>query len=82
MKETKYFNGSRMMKNQEEIDWLISNLPRRPKEITILYDPLKHGWSPTDFHEICDDHPRPTITVIKSKANKIFGGYTNDKWSS
>ncbi len=31
---------------------------------------------------MCDGHPKPTITVIKSKANKIFGGYTNDKWSS
>ncbi len=69
-----------MMKKKEDINWLISQIPRGAKDIQILFDPLKHGWHPDDFHRICDGHPKPTITVIKSKANKIFGGYTNDKW--
>ncbi len=52
------------------------------KEIKILFDPQVHGWRPYDFHRICDNHPNPTFTVIKSDYEKIFGGFTKDIWNS
>jgi hypothetical protein len=57
-----------MLTKQEDIEWLLAQLPTRPKEIRILFDPKKHGWHINDFHSVCDGHPNPTITVIKSKA--------------
>jgi hypothetical protein len=33
------------------------------------------------FHELCDDKG-PTITIFKSKAERIFGGFTQQTWDS
>lgn len=48
----------------------------------MLYNWREHGFKPSDFHSRCDGHPNPTITLIKSKVGKLFGGYTKDKWAS
>jgi hypothetical protein len=73
-----------MLTNKGDIEWLLAKLPRPAeiKKIFILFDPVKHGWHTDDFHRVCDGHSNPTILVMKSKALKIFGGFTNDKWSS
>ncbi len=59
-----------MLTNKGDIEWLLANLPRPAeiKKINILFDPVKHGWHVKDFHRVCDDHPNPTIIVMKSKA--------------
>ena len=59
---------SRMIINPGDIDWLLSQIPSGAKKIDILFDPKKHGWSIDDFHRVCDDHPNPTIILMKSKA--------------
>ena len=41
----------------------------------------KQGWSPAGFHEYCDDKG-PTITVFKSSAGKVFGGFASVSWES
>ncbi len=33
------------------------------------------------FHELCDEKG-PTITVMKSKAGRVFGGFTMQSWDS
>ena len=40
-----------------------------------------HDWSMAKFHELCDNQG-PTITIMKSKAGRIFGGFTNLAWES
>ena len=59
-----------MLKNKGDIEWVLAQLPRPAeiKKINILFDPKRHGWHVKDFHHVCDGHPNPTITVIKSKA--------------
>jgi hypothetical protein len=57
-----------MLTNQEDIDWVLSQIPYGAKKIDILFDPKKHGWHHKDFHRVCDGHPNPTIIVMKSKA--------------
>ncbi len=71
-----------MIYKTEDIEWIRSKIPGGSKEIKLLFDPEIHGWGKADFHKICDGHPNPTITFIKSKAYKIFGGFTFNKWSS
>jgi hypothetical protein len=62
------FNGSRMLTDKKDINWLLSQIPSGAKKIKILFDPLHHGWHVNSFHRVCDGHPNPTIIVIKSKA--------------
>jgi hypothetical protein len=33
------------------------------------------------FHELCDNKG-PTITIYKSKADMVFGGFTQQSWDS
>jgi hypothetical protein len=56
-------------------------MPVPPKDLKILFDPVKDGWSTYDFHRKCDNHSSPTITLIKSAAGKIFGGFRAKRWS-
>jgi len=49
--------------------------------LRLLYRAGLHGWTANKFHELCDDQG-PTITVMKSEAGKVFGGFTNTSWES
>jgi hypothetical protein len=49
--------------------------------LTLLYSGSTHGWDPSKFHELCDEKG-PTITVMKSKAARVFGGFTMQSWDS
>ena len=41
----------------------------------LIYRASRDGWAAADFHSGCD-HKGPTVTVVKSNGNYIFGGYT------
>ncbi len=56
-------------------------MPQKVLSLELLYSGNKHGWSCEKFHELCDDKGA-TITIMKSKANKIFGGFTTKSWKS
>jgi hypothetical protein len=47
----------------------------------LLYRASEHGFSAENFHSKCDNHAN-TLTVIKSTNGNIFGGYTEQMWSS
>jgi hypothetical protein len=49
--------------------------------LTLLFRGTTHGWSPSKFHELCNDKG-PSITTFKSKAGRVFGGFTQQSWSS
>ena len=40
-----------------------------------------HDWTAAKFHDLCDGKG-PTIIIMKSKAGRIFGGFTNVSWES
>ena len=46
----------------------------------LLYRASIDGWAATNFH-FCCDNKGPTVTVIKSTGNYIFGGYTEQQWN-
>jgi hypothetical protein len=39
------------------------------------------GWNASDFHRKCD-YQGATLTVIKSSAGKVFGGFASVSWQS
>ena len=47
----------------------------------MLFSGSTDGWSPSKFHELCDGRG-PTITIFKSKAERVFGGFTQENWDS
>ncbi len=47
----------------------------------LVYSATRDGFGAEDFHRCCDNRG-PTITVIKSKDNCLFGGYTKISWST
>ena len=46
----------------------------------LLYRASEHDYTAKSFHECCDDKG-PTLIIIKSTGNWIFGGYTTQSWS-
>jgi hypothetical protein len=49
--------------------------------IRLLFRGSENGWSPYQFHRHCDNQG-PTITIMRSKAGKVFGGFTRQSWES
>ena len=46
----------------------------------LIYRASEHGYTAKSFHEYCD-HKYPTLVIIKSDNDCIFGGYTTQTWS-
>ena len=47
----------------------------------LLYRGSKDGWAHADFHRLCDNKG-PTVTLVKSSAGRISGGFTTVSWTS
>jgi hypothetical protein len=61
--------------------WLLNQLPMKVMALTLLFSGNSHGWKISKFHELCDEKG-PTITVMKSKAARVFGGFAMQSWDS
>lgn len=51
------------------------------KKIRLVYKGTKDGMTAYAFHEKANNKG-PTITIMKSKAGKIFGGFLPESWTS
>ena len=51
------------------------------KELKLLYRASEHNFSSNLFHSLCDEYS-PTLVIVKSNWNNIFGGYTTKTWNS
>lgn len=47
----------------------------------LLYRGTKDGFDARNFHRCCD-LKGPTLTLIKTTAGRIFGGFANESWES
>ena len=47
----------------------------------LIYRGTRDGFGASSFHALCDNKG-PTITVIKSVGDCIFGGYSDVSWTS
>ena len=54
---------------------------KKIKDIKKLYQASFDGGDPINFHNKCDNIPN-TLVLIKTKANRRFGGFTSAKWES
>jgi hypothetical protein len=65
---------------------ILSTIPPPLKQFsshtwTLLYRGSRDGFKASDFHSKCDG-PSPTVTVILTTKNFIFGGFTSIAWDS
>ena len=69
-----------MILSLEWRDWLKEAVGTSYDEYHLLYRASVNGWGSSAFHSLCDNKG-PTLVVVKS-GNYIFGGYTEESWSS
>ena len=55
-------------------------LKKSIKDIKLLYRASKDGDNSNDFHSKCDNKGS-TVTFIKTKDSRRFGGFTNKSWN-
>jgi hypothetical protein len=51
------------------------------KELSLIYRGTRDGMNPNSFHQKCDNQG-PTVTVVRTTAGYIFGGYADKPWTS
>jgi len=47
----------------------------------LIYRGTRDGFSASTFHSKCDKF-KPTVSIIQSNNNKIFGGFTDQDWTN
>jgi hypothetical protein len=50
-------------------------------ETELLYKASRDGYDANAFHSRCNDKG-PTMTIVRSNTNHLFGGYTSVAWAS
>ena len=73
--------GSLIVTKPEEVKLLRTWCGPGMFKFKLLYRGTKDGFSSEVFHKKCDEI-MPTLTIIKSHNNKVFGGYSDQSWKS
>ena len=55
--------------------------PNKQMRFELLYSATRDGDNRKAFHDRCDNKS-PTITIVQTQKNIIFGGYTEINWES
>lgn len=75
-----FFKGSNIINNESDINLLIDFFPKKPSNTLILFNSLIHGDTIQQFH-IKVGNKTPTLIIIKTQKDRIFGGYTTYIWN-
>ncbi len=76
------FQSSTILEKRNCVDLLkLCGFTKQQKNWKLVYRASKDGFGSEKFHAKCDGISR-TLTVIKSTNGNIFGGYTDQAWSS
>lgn len=76
------FKDSLIIKSQDQENMLrfwLNEKHDEAKNFKLLFSADENGISASDFHEKCDNK-YPTLTIIKSDNDCIFGGFTFLPW--
>ena len=83
--KSKSFNETSSIINNEYkkqniiIDWIKSKVKKGIINFELIFKMSIHGYSSYDFHKYCDN-AGPTLILIKTTKDKIFGGFTPLNW--
>jgi hypothetical protein len=78
--EQKLFLNTKILSReyQEQLNKLFGN---QNQQWQLIYRASRDGFTAKFFHQFCDSRC-PTMTIIRSQNNCIFGGFTKTAWSS
>ena len=62
-------------------DWIKEKLRKNSIKYELIYKMSVNGSTCDNFHQCCDDKGA-TLTIIETKSNFIFGGFTPLNWKS
>ncbi len=74
-----FWPESSLILTKEEVKILSKMI--ESKDGVLLYRATRDGFEASSFHSKCDGKAK-TITIIKTKDNYVFGGYTDASWDS
>ena len=79
-----YFFNSSIINNNINgqnilINWIKEKINKNSIKFELIFKMSENGTSSDDFHKYCDNKG-PTLTLIKTTKNKIFGGFTPLNW--
>ena len=81
--QKKFQQKNSVIMDKNDLDFIKSEIESRMnkniKKITKLYQATEDGDDAAIFHSKCDNISS-TLTVIKSKGNRRFGGFTRQAW--
>ena len=66
-------------KQKSIIKWIISKVNKDLVQFRLLFRMEEKTSKSEDFHKACDKQG-PTLVLIKTKTNRIFGGFTPLDW--
>ena len=80
----KIFNLSSIIKNDIDnikliINWIRQKTNKNIIKFELIFKMSENGYASKDFHKFCDNQG-PTLLLIETKDNKIFGGFTPLNW--
>ena len=61
------------------IKWIRQKINKNAIKFELIFKMSENGSKAEDFHKYCDDKG-PTLTLIKTTKDKIFGGFTPLNW--
>ena len=84
LNEKKFFKDSSIIKNEINkqnniINWIKEKVNKNDINFELIFKMSENGSKSEDFHKYCDDKG-PTLIIIKTTKNKIFGGFTPLSW--
>jgi hypothetical protein len=70
--------SSSIVSSRQDIEWIISLLPEKPKTIALLFSSSIHGWKLIDLKDRCDGRSQ-IIALFKSTKGKTAGVYLHSQ---
>ena len=68
-----------MNKKNLIINWIKEKTNKNKVNFELIFKMSKNGSNSADFHNYCDNKG-PTLTIVKTTKNMIFGGFTTLDW--
>ena len=80
------FMNSNIIKNDVKgqnsiVNWIKEKIRKNDIQLKLIFKMTEHGTNGKSFHNYCDNKG-PTLTLIKTNKNKIFGGFTPLNWEN
>ena len=76
-------SNSNLIGSVENLDWILTQTMKKDRVVSVtnLYNSEEHGFYRQDFHDLVDGRG-PQLTLMRSKAGKVFGGFTMKHWKT